>query len=190
MKKKNRVLCLACMVALLFAGCAISVSIAIPALNLNFTVQPLPQLPISSLRAELPGEVTANMHWDEVDTQGRRLRNLHLNMEVSLTAEATLDFDTFDFELYMKEQEATDTEFFFNAGTISPATDTYTWTLDKDNSPAVNELLNFINDHKATDLVFTFRHDYGADGQQGSGTAYEDIQIKIRITGTAEVIII
>jgi hypothetical protein len=189
MKKKLFGVFLICLAIILFAGCAISIAVAIPALNLDFVIEAIPLGAISSVRTELPGEVTANMHWNDVDTQGRRLRNLHLNMEVSLTSETTLDFTDFDFELYMKEQTA-DTEFLFNAGTISPATDTYNWTLDKNNSPAVNQLLNFINEHKETDLIFTFRHNYGADGQAHPGTSYEDIEIKIEVTGTAEVVII
>lgn len=188
MKKRNVEISLICIVAVLFVGCALSVQVAIPAMNLDFTVEALPI--VSSTRANLPGEETANLHWDAVDTQGRRLRNLHLNMEVSITSEAALDFEAFDFELYMKEQAATDTDFLFNAGNISPATDTYTWNLDKNNSPAVNQLLNFINDHKETDLVFMFRHNYGAEGNPAPGTSYEDIEIKIKVTGTAEVVII
>lgn len=188
MKKKDFMLSMICLITVLFVGCAISVQVAIPAMNLDFTVEALP--PISAIRAELPGEVTASMHWDDVDTQGRRLRNLHLNMKVDITSEATLDFSAFDFELYMKEQTATDTEFLLNAGNISPATNTYNWTLNKDNSPAVNQLLNFINEHKETDLVFMFRHNYGEEGPSNPGTSYEDLEIRIKITGTAEVVII
>lgn len=190
MKKKALRVFLSCLVVVLFVGCALSVSVAIPALNLDFVIKAIQPIVTSSNRADLPGEETTTMHWNDIDTKGRKLRNLHLDMEVFLTTEETLDFTDFDFELYMKENTATNEELLFNAGTIRPNTNTYTWTLDKNNSPAVNQLLNFINEHKETDLVFIFRHNYGEDSLDNPTISYEDMEIKIQVTGTAEVIIL
>jgi len=168
-------------------SCSLSVNVAIPPFELDFELKPVV---LSGARGDLPGEEMAQMHWDKVDTQGRRIRDLNLTMEVTLSSEEEMVFEAFDFELYMQEKDF-DEQFWFNSGSISPATTTYTWHLDKENSPAVNHLVNLINEGRETDLIFHFMHNYGEGAAEDVRIeTYGNIDITIKITGAAEVAII
>lgn len=189
---KRNIVTIAVLFSMLFVliSCSISVSVAIPPFELDFELKPVPPVVISAVREDFPGEETAEMHWDRVDTQGRRIRDLNLTMEVTLVSEEELDFEDFDFELYMQET-GLEEEFWFNSGSISAATATYTWNLDKENSPAVNHLVNLINEGRETDLLFRFKHNYGEGASEGARIeTYGNIDITIKITGVAEVAII
>ena len=170
-------------------SCSLSVNVSIPPFELDFELKPVAAGLNAAEREALPGLEQAQMHWSRVDTKGRSIRDLNLTMEVLLASEEVMVFDDFDFELYL-HQEGFEEDFWFHSGTISPATDTYTWNLNRDNSPAVNQLVNLINENSETDLVFLFRHNYGQGAAENNRIEpYGNIDIIINITGVAEVAI-